>query len=132
VDLVSVESVRDAIADHAERYLSRVYTDRELADCASGDGVDPECLAARFAAKEATVKVLRPGEVGLSLLTIEVRRNPAGWAEIALSGTAAEIARAQGLDEFELSISHDGGFAAAVVIAGRDLSNSATDPMEGS
>ena len=43
---------------HGQRYLARVYTDQELLDC----GTDPGALAARFAAKEATIKAL--GDAG--------------------------------------------------------------------
>ncbi len=117
IDLVSVQGVRDAIEAHAERYLQRIYSERELADCASPSGVDAERLAGRFAAKEAMVKVLRAGDVGLPLNTIEVRRSPEGWVDLELHGIAEELADAQGLCDFALSISHDGGFATAVVLA---------------
>jgi holo-[acyl-carrier protein] synthase len=117
IDLVAVQAVREAIDAHAGRYLRRVYTERELADCASPTGVDPERLAGRFAAKEATVKVLRPGDVGLPLSSIEVRRSEGGWVELALSGAAAELAAAQGLGELALSISHEASFATAIVVA---------------
>jgi holo-[acyl-carrier protein] synthase len=118
IDLVSVDSVRDSIQVHGEHYLKRIYTERELLDCQSPAGVDPERLAARFAAKEATLKVLRPDDTGIPWNTIEVRRHPAGWVELELSGQAAALAASAGLDEFALSISHEGGFATAVVIAG--------------
>jgi len=117
IDLVSVEVVRDSIRTHAEHYLERVYTARELRDCGTSTGVDPERLAARFAAKEATIKVLRPGDVGISWNTIEVRRHPPGWVDLELSGPAAALAAEAGITEFALSISHEGGFATAVVVA---------------
>jgi holo-[acyl-carrier protein] synthase len=130
IDLVSVDAVREAISMHAERYLQRVYTERELADCASPAGVDAERLAARFAAKEAAVKVLRPGEVGLPLRAIEVRSSAEGWVDLELSGTAAQLAEEEGLRDFALSISHEAGFATAVVVAALDLRNSPSDPMQ--
>jgi holo-[acyl-carrier protein] synthase len=117
IDLVSVESVRDSVNEHAEHYLRRVYTEREVRDCSKPGGVDPERLAARFAAKEATLKVLRPGEVGVPWFQIEVRRNPEGSVELELSGAAAALAAEAGLTELALSITHEGGFASAVVIA---------------
>ena len=64
-DLAAVEDVVDAVAAHGERYLDRVFTVRERAD--TGD--DPERLAARFAGKEAVVKLLRPAP-DLSLIHI--------------------------------------------------------------
>jgi holo-[acyl-carrier protein] synthase len=117
IDLVSVDSVRDSVNVHAEHYLRRVYTEREVRDCSKPGGVDPERLAARFAAKEATLKVLRPGEVGVPWFEIEVRRNPEGWVELELSGAAAALAAAAGITELALSITHEGGFASAVVVA---------------
>jgi holo-[acyl-carrier protein] synthase len=117
VDLVSVDSVREAIETHAERYLERIYTERELQDCRTPAGVDPERLAARFAAKEATLKALRPDEVGIPWHTIEVRRHAAGWVDLELSGQAAALAAQIGVTELALSIAHEGGFATAVVIA---------------
>jgi holo-[acyl-carrier protein] synthase len=121
IDIVSVDSVRQSIEDHAERYLERVYTERELADCSTPAGIDPERLAARFAAKEAALKVLRPGDVGLSLRAIELRRDPHGWVELKLSAAAAALASDSGVSNFAVSITHEGGFASAVVVADLDL-----------
>jgi holo-[acyl-carrier protein] synthase len=116
-DLVFVDTVRGAIESHAERYLTRVYTERELEDCRTANGVDAERLAGRFAAKEATMKVLRPRDEGVPLRSIEVRRDPDGWVELELSGPAAALANRSGVTELALSIAHEGEFATAVVVA---------------
>ncbi|MDP9260708.1 MAG: holo-ACP synthase [Actinomycetota bacterium] len=118
-DLASVELVEESVRAHGERYLNRVFTERELADCRTAKGLlDAERLAARFAAKEAALKVLRPGDdEGLALTSIEVVRAAQGYVDLALSGRAASIARDGGLSEFAVSITHEGGFAAAVVVA---------------
>jgi holo-[acyl-carrier protein] synthase len=115
--LVSVDTVRESIRVHADRYLKRVYTQRELDDCLTAQGIDPERLAGRFAAKEATLKVLRPGDEAVPLNTIEVCRDPFGWVELELSGPAASLASAGGVEELSLSIAHESGFATAVVVA---------------
>jgi holo-[acyl-carrier protein] synthase len=117
IDLVSVDSVQKAIQLHAEHYLERVYTKDELHDCQTSQGVDPLRLAARFAAKEATLKVLRPADEAVPWNSIEVFRDPAGWVELKLSGSAAALAAASGLSDFSLSITHEDRFASAVVIA---------------
>lgn len=113
IDLVSVESVDDAIREHADRYLERIYTARELADCAGS----PERLAARFAAKEAVLKILRPDDDAVPWRTIEVVRNRGGWVELALSGPAAARARETGVTGFAVSLTHEATFASAVVVA---------------
>ena len=55
-DLTCVADVASSIERFGDRYLRRLFTDHEL----DATGGAPERLAARFAAKEATVKVLRP------------------------------------------------------------------------
>ena len=87
------------------------------ADCRTADGVDPERLAARFAAKEATLKVLRPRDGGVPWSAIEVRRDPGGWVEIELTGGRRRARRGGGRGRPRVSLTHEGGFAAAVVIA---------------
>jgi holo-[acyl-carrier protein] synthase len=118
IDLVSVETVREAIRDHGDRYLERIYTEAELNDCRGAEGAVPERLAARFAAKEAALKVLRPSDEAIPWHDIEVVRHPAGWVELRLGGRAASSAAVQGLGDFALSVSHEAGFATAVVVAG--------------
>jgi holo-[acyl-carrier protein] synthase len=120
IDLVAANAVEQSLrAAHGERYLQRVYTEREVEDCrtGAGAGVDPERLAARFAAKEATLKVLPVGDEGLALTTIEVCREPSGRVHIELSGRAAELAAGAGIAELSVSLTHEAGFAAAVVVA---------------
>jgi holo-[acyl-carrier protein] synthase len=124
-DLVFIDTVRDSLDAHAEHYLDRVYTRREVEDCRGARGVDAERLAARFAAKEATLKVLRPREDGIPWNTIEVRRDPSGWVGLELSGPAAALAAHEGVTDLSLSIAHEGDFATAVVIA-----NCSTDSAE--
>jgi holo-[acyl-carrier protein] synthase len=114
IDLASVDAVRASIARHGERYLERVYTAGELADCAG----DPERLAARFAAKEAAIKVLQPADgEPVPWQTIAVRRAASGAVELELTGEAAALAARAGLREIALSISHEGPSACAVVVA---------------
>jgi holo-[acyl-carrier protein] synthase len=129
LDLVSVADVGETLrSELGHRYLARIYTDAEVADCRTDTGVEAERLAARFAAKEATVKVIsRSADDAISLREIEVRRERSGHVRVALHGRAAQLATEAGLTHFELSLTHEAGFAAAVVIAfGGDPSGSAT------
>jgi holo-[acyl-carrier protein] synthase len=118
IDLVSAESVRDSVDIHGPRYLRRVYSEREVSDCWSEPaGIDPQRLAARFAAKEATFKVLRAGDEAVSWRDVEVRRAPSGWVELSLSGQAATLAETARISGLSLSLTHESGYAAAAVIA---------------
>ncbi len=118
IDLVSVNAVAAALEAHADRYLDRIYTPAEVDDCRTPAGIDPQRLAARFAAKEATIKALAPGGEAIPWNSISVRRAASGAPALELTGAAAEQADRQGLDEFAVSLTHEEGLAAAVVIAG--------------
>ncbi len=120
IDLVAVAAVAESLSgEHAQHYLERVYTSREVEDCRDPEGeIVPRRLAARFAAKEATIKALPGGGEGMPLTSIEVRRDPAsGTVSLALSGRAAEVAEGAGMTEFALSITHEDEYAAAAVVA---------------
>jgi len=118
IDLVSVAAVEDSISVHADRYLRRVYTSSELRDCVTSSGApDARRLAARFAAKEATLKVLRDGDDAVPWHEIGVRSDRFGRPSVELAGGAAALARRRGIDAIEVSLTHEGEFAAAVVVA---------------
>lgn len=119
-DLVRIEDVRDALARHGDRYCARVFTEHELAVCRDGaPAVTAERLAARFAAKEAVVKLLRCEGNQPDWRSLEIRRNEGGWCEVELSGTAREQAEAAGLEHISVSLSHEGDYALAVAVAER-------------
>lgn len=118
IDLASVAAVRASVQTHADRYLSRVYTAHELHECETPAGLDPERLAARFAVKEAAMKVLRPrASDAIPWTAIGTRRGSTGVVEIELTGPAAKAAADAGLGELAASLTHEAEFAAAVVIA---------------
>ena len=118
VDLVSVRDVRDAIGAHGDRYLHRVFSDEELVDCAGEAKVDASRLAARFAAKEATIKVLRPGaDEAVPWRDVAVRRGPSGVPELELDGAAATLASRARIATLAVSLTHERGYAGAVVVA---------------
>lgn len=117
VDLVAVDEVQDALSRFGDRYLRRIFTEHEVA-CSTGAGRErARHLAARFAAKEATIKALGPCDWLPAWQSIEVRREESGRCTLLLSGHAAELATRARLSDFAVSLSHEGNFAAAVVFA---------------
>ncbi|MFJ4220996.1 holo-ACP synthase [Curtobacterium luteum] len=113
-DLAAVDDVVRGIATHGERYLARIFTDRERAD--SGD--DPERLAARFAGKEAVVKLLRPSRADpLPLRDVAVVLDQDGAPIVELTGAAAALAEAIGCGPVSVSLSHERGLAIATAVA---------------
>jgi phosphopantetheinyl transferase (holo-ACP synthase)/acyl carrier protein len=116
MDLVRIADVHESLHRHADRWLARLYSDAELADCRRSGALDLRRLGARFAAKEATLKVLRPArDEAIPWRAIEVR-----GGRLELSGPAAARAAADGLHGFALSLAHARGHAAAVVLAAGD------------
>ena len=73
-------------------------------------------LAARFAAKEALAKALG-APAGLAWHDAEIRRTESGRPQLAVRGTVAEAAARLGVHSWQVSLSHDGGTAVAVVVA---------------
>ena len=116
-DLVPVAHVAESVARFGDRYLGRVYTAHEVACCQGTPAVVAAGLAARFAAKEATIKVLRPVDHQPEWRSIEIRRDAAGWCAVHLSDGAARMAREQGISNLAVSLTHEAGMAAAVVVA---------------
>lgn len=119
IDLVAVETVAESLrGEHAAHYLERIYTPREVEDCRAPSGeLEPQRLAARFAAKEATIKALPGSGEEMRLTSIEVLRDPStGAVRIELSGHPAAVAEAAKIEELAVSLTHEGGFAAAAVV----------------
>lgn len=118
VDLVEVGLVREALAAHGARYLARVYTPAERADAdAAEEPLRTQRLAARFAAKEAVIKLLGLVREGLGWHDIEVVRDAEGACALRLRGAAARRARALRLGPIALSLSHEPHHAIAFVTA---------------
>lgn len=117
IDLVAVDEVESAVSHFGDRYLSRVFTPHEIA-CSTGEGaVQARHLAARLAAKEATMKALGPTDWLPAWRSIEVRSHEGGRCSLQLHGHAAELARRARLSDFAVSLSHERNIAAAVVFA---------------
>ncbi len=122
VDLVDIPRIERALSRFGERFLARVFTADEVR---YSRGRSAE-LAARFAAKEAVAKALGVGmrilsPAGIDWLDVETLNEVSGKPYVILRGRAGTLAKAQGLSEWSLSLSHDKGIAIAFVIAASPL-----------
>ena len=113
IDAVEVERFK-RVLNRRPGLSARLFTDEELVT-ADGTPRKVESLAARFAAKEATMKVLGVGVGAVSFHTISVRTKPSGEPELVLSGRAATLASEQGLDALTCSLTHTKSVAVAIV-----------------
>lgn len=119
VDLAEVDRIREALerTTTGERFRKRVFTDGEQAYC-DRRARKYESYAARFAAKEATMKALGRGwtrDTGWT--NIEVVRHRGRRPEIELHGPTAELARRLGIRRLHLAITHTAETAMAEVVA---------------
>ena len=112
VDIIEIPRVQRVLAGYGRRFLERIFTEGEIAYCR---GRAPN-LAARFAAKEATMKALGTGTRGVSWKDIEVLRRESGEPHIRLSGRAEACAQRLGGGEISLSLSHCQEYAVAFVV----------------
>lgn len=119
VDIIEVERIARALERHPERFLHRVFTPGEIADCWPGEQHRTRRLAARFAAKEATLKALGIGLRGVNWTDIEVVKDSLGKPELRLTGRLAVLAAEQGISGLHLSLSHCKEYALAQVVAVR-------------
>jgi holo-[acyl-carrier protein] synthase len=116
-DLVAIARVEELVARHGDRFLHRVFTPAERAECLRRARPAVH-LAARLAAKEAAMKAIGTGwSLGVRWLDIEVRSSGGVRPTIRLDGAARSRAEAQGIRDALVSLSHDGGYAIAVVMA---------------
>lgn len=111
-DLQRIEDVEDAIRTFGERYLDRVYTRVEQHAGRVGGAAS---LAARFAAKEAVLKLIGTAD-GVDLRSVEIAQD-AGRPVVRLTDRAAALAERAGLGPVDVSLSHSGDHAMAVAVA---------------
>lgn len=112
VDIIEIDRIAQIVEQHGDRFLRRIYTERERERYATRI---PE-LAARFAAKEATSKALGTGIRGLAWRDMEILSNRRGKPILILHGGAAERAEKLGLVAFDVSMTHSRTVAMAFVV----------------
>ncbi len=119
IDLVEVRRIKQLVERYGERFLRRVFNEEELL-YASRKASPEASLAASFAAKEAFSKALGTGFSGIALKEVWVRREENGRPVLRFSGQALRLTEDLGLVT-RLSLSHEAGIAAAVVILEKEV-----------
>lgn len=112
IDLIEIARVERAMQRHGERFFARFFTPGERAICED----QPHRLAARIAAKEAAAKALGVGIGDIHWIEVEVEGDNRQRPVLVLHGAALKFAQDLGLREWEVSLTHSGGQAAAVVV----------------
>lgn len=115
-DICSVKRIASTYQRYGMRFLKRILTEQEIEYVLKDPKHTIARVSGRFAAKEAAAKALGTGWFGLSWKEIEVVRKPSGEPTIRLHGRAVDLAKRRGLNNLELSISHEHEFATATVL----------------
>src|SRR2546428_12802744 len=113
IDIIEVGRVRKVFEKYGERFLQRVFTEKEVQQCRS----KATRLAGRFAAKEAISKALGTGIHGIALREMEVVQLRSGRPTVTLHGNAKRRAELLGISAFDVSIADLKDFSIAVAVA---------------
>jgi holo-[acyl-carrier protein] synthase len=117
IDVVPVQRMQELLDRHGDRALQKLFTPSEIAR-AKNLAHQVLFLAGRVAAKEAAYKALsaQGADLGIGWQSIEVERLEDGRPRLVLHGPALARFNALGATRCHVSLSHDGGIAAAVVV----------------
>ena len=115
-DICQINRVKSIYNKYGGRFLYRVLTEHEIKYVTSNTKHLINRLAGRYAAKEATSKVLGTGLRGVYFKEIEILREPNGAPKIVLHKKAKLKAKEKGFNYFEVSISHERDFVIAIVV----------------
>lgn len=116
VDIASIERMKLAINRSGEKFLNLVYSESEQEYCESAEK-KYERYSACWAAKEAAVKALGTGfRYSISFKDIELKSGDGNRPTLNLSGKFYELMQEKGVNYSQVSISHEGENAVAVVM----------------
>lgn len=108
--------VREVLA-RTPRFAERVFTVAERAYCDGRGAVAAQHYAARFAAKEATLKALQTGwRGGIAWQDVEVAARESGAPYLIFHGQVQELFEKSGATTAHLSMSHTSEHAIAQVV----------------
>ncbi len=115
VDLVDVRRMEAIIFRWQQRFLKRIFTDKEIHYCNNKKN-PAQRFATRYAAKEAFVKAMYPKrQEGISMRDIEIGEKE-NRPMVQLYGTVKKYADEMGVNKVHLMLSHDGDYGIANVI----------------
>lgn len=120
IDIMEIARIKKAIERWGEAFLHRVYTDSELRLCHK----NPSSLAARFACKEAVMKLLGTGRNGVNWREIETLAYPNGKPLLNLYGRAQIEAKRLGVKEIAVSLAHSKEYAVASAVGIAEINQS--------
>lgn len=113
VDIIEIERFAEQKPEIQKRFLTRVFTIREMTLIRNSTA----SAAGRFAAKEAVAKALGCGIGEVGWQDIEILQDKSGEPLLILHAKAKKISAELGLIAWSLSISHSKQNAVAFAVA---------------
>ena len=113
VDIIEIDRVKESIESLGERFINRVFTEKEIEYCESKNAQKYQHYAARFAAKEATFKALSwklEDKYAICWKDIEVVDNEQGRPSLNIIGMNLDD-----IENIDISLSHCKEYAVANV-----------------
>ena len=113
IDMVEVKRLKKAIDKWKDRFIKRVFTDREV-NYSENRRFYYQHLAARFATKEAVFKAFGgKGSKFINWRDVEVLNQKNGKPEIKLYGYLKDLKIKKKIRDISVSISHTKNYAIA-------------------
>ena len=112
-DIIEVERIKESIENLGDKFLNRVFTEKEIEYCESKNMMKYQHYAARFAAKEAVFKAIsklleNKFEIGWKDVEILTDNNGRPYVNI--------LSKNLGLLDIDISISHIKDYAISTAI----------------
>ncbi len=112
IDIVEIDRIRHAVQKWGDKFLDKIFNDSEISYCYKRKN-SFQCIAARFAAKEAFIKALSDSQADggtPNLKEIVILNHSSGKPYITVRGDLQEQY------VISLSLSHERHYAVAMVI----------------
>ena len=112
-DIIEIKRIKESIDTLGDRFLNKIYTDKEIEYCESKKSQKYQHYAARFAAKEAVYKAVSiylNDKYALNWKDAEIINNEQGRPEVKLLKSIQQI------KEIDISMSHCKEYAVANVV----------------
>ena len=113
-DIIEIDRIKESIETLGNRFLSRVFTEKEIQYCESKKAQKYQHYAARFAAKEAAFKAISESlsdKFALGWSDYEILNEETGKPYLKITGI--DLSQIENID---LSISHCKKYATATVV----------------
>lgn len=115
VDIVKVSRIENLLKNKKDGFLHKVFTQNEI-EYIKNTGCNPQTISGIFAAKEALSKLLGTGIGKVNWKDMEVFHDDRGKPYVKLYNEGLNISQNLGIENIELSISHEKEYAIAFVI----------------